>query len=388
MEIDKNGYILPDLITIIKLYEAELQKKYGSDYHIKPDEIIENIVIACGLTEINLQDNIEYICEQYNPEGCSGDFQDALYERLGVKRLEAEPTILTKKITGTAGYTAQANTITIRNLQNSCEFINSNSFTIDDSGNADVNFEANTKGAISVNPDDEFQIVDAPNEITGISDEPASDIALGRYRETDDEFRQRFKSSKAMNSKATRNANDANLTKYVDNIAFLKIIDKKSDNTFAPGTLEIIAKHNTTDEIFAQAVFDTVADGVNYIGNTSKIAKDEFGEDVIIKFEKAVEPEIYINGSIKVKDGYYANNVITNAKQNILDYIQKRVFGLQSIIYATEFIVPILETDGVEAVLDISVKKGEDGSFVESISLAKNEAPDFAPERITLNENA
>ena len=93
-----------------------------------------------------------------------------------------------------------------------------------------------------------------------------------------------------------------------------------------------------------------------------------------------------ITGVITVRDGYYPNTVIANAKQNILNYIQQRVFGLQSIIYATEFIIPIYQTEGVDAVIGVQIKEHPESTFVDNITLELDEVPEFTLENINLTE--
>lgn len=388
MNVDEKGYSLSTLEEIFNEFESKLKSKYGSDFYIKPEGIIDNIVNTSGLMEILLQNQIAFLAKQFDPETCEGNWQDALYERIGVSRLDEQATVFKKKILGTAGYAGAAGAVTIRSKSTNDEFVNTSDFTIEDDGTAEIEFECVVAGAVSVNASDSFVIVEGPNEVTGISADDAVQIAIGRERESDSDFRLRFRNSKAQNARATRNANEANLLKYVDNIAFLKIIDKKTDNSFDAGTIKIIAKHNTTDENFAKAVFDSVADGIDLLGDTSVIVKDNSGQDVTINWKNADEINLDIKATVKVRNGYYPNTVFANVKQNILAYIEKRVFGLQSIVYATEFIIPVLEVDGVEAVVEILVKKSSDEEFSDNISLSREEVPAFASERITLNEPA
>ena len=388
MKIDEKGYSLSTADEILSAYEKQLQQKFGSDFYIKPEGVIDNIVNSSGVMEIDLQEQIASLAKQFDPEASEDNWQDALYERIGVSRLDEQATVFKKKILGTAGYAGAAGAVTIRSKSTNDEFVNTSDFTIEDDGTAEIEFECVVAGAVSVNASDSFVIVEGPNEVTGISADDAVQIAIGRERESDSDFRLRFRNSKAQNARATRNANEANLLKYVDNIAFLKIIDKKTDNSFDAGTIKIIAKHNTTDENFAKAVFDSVADGIDLLGDTSVIVKDNSGQDVTINWKNADEINLDIKATVKVRNGYYPNTVFANVKQNILAYIEKRVFGLQSIVYATEFIIPVLEVDGVEAVVEILVKKSSDEEFSDNISLSREEVPAFASERIILNEPA
>ena len=46
----------------------------------------------------------------------------------------------------------------------------------------------------------------------------------------------------------------------------------------------------------------------------------------------------------------------------------------------------MLQTDGVEAVIGIQIKKHDDEEFTDSVSLSREEVPEFALERISLTE--
>ena len=385
MNIDKDGYKLSTTNDLLNFWERQLQKKFGSDFYIKPEGVIDNIAASAAFMEMFLQEQIAFLAKQFDPETAEGIYQDALYARVGLTRLDEEETAFVKKVKGVAGYSGTANTIFIRSTSSGYEFTNTSDYTIADDGSAALSFECVTVGPITVNAKETFTIVDSPAEIIELLEEDASDISIGRDRESDSDFRVRFHSFKNQSAKGTRNANIDNLLPYVDNKEFLKILDKRTDNTMEAGTLKIIAKHNTTDEIFAKAIFNTVVDGLDLLGDTTVIVKDSEGQEVPISWKNADEIAMDITGIIKIRDGYYANTVITNVKQSILDYIKERVYGLESVIYATEFIIPMLEVDGVEAVTGVQVKKTSESAFADSVSLTKEEVPAFAAERITLN---
>ena len=112
------------------------------------------------------------------------------------------------------------------------------------------------------------------------------------------------------------------------------------------------------------------------------------GKPNIVRFQNASEIEVDIMAEVKVRNGYYANTVFNKARENILTYIKERVFGLASTVYATEFIIPILETEGIEAVQSIKVKRnGPDAEYQDNITLTREQIPIFASERISLNED-
>ena len=388
MQFDENGQKLDTLDEVLDSLESELQKKYSDSFYIKPEGVIDNIAVSQGYLDIKLQQQLAFLASQFDPESVEGIWQDALYERIGVTRLEALKSSFVLKVQGAANLVCSAGSMTIRSQTDNNEFENISEFTTDSDGVALVDFQCVIDGAIEVKPTDEFLIVTAPDGITSVSQADDLQFSIGRERESDNEFRIRFRNSKALNAKATHNACLANLSKYVDNIAFLKIIDKKVDDTFEPGNVKVIAYHNTTDNIFAQAIYETIGMGINLLGDTEITVYDAYNQPVVIRFKNAEEIELSITAQVKVRSGYYANTVFNKAKENILKYIDERVFGLESIVYATEFIIPILETDGVEAVQSIKVKRtGIDEDYQDNVALTREQVPIFATERIVLNEN-
>ena len=262
MKIDETGISITDLEQSLKNFENHLKNKFGSDFSIKPEGVIDNIATTSGLLKNDIQEQIAIIATQFDPESVEGIWQDALYERIGVTRLEAQKSTFVLKVQGAANLVCNARSMTIRSKSDNNEFENISEFTTDENGVALADFQCVIDGPIEVKPTDEFLIVTAPDGITSVVQADDLQFSIGRERESDNEFRIRFRNSKALNAKATRNACLANLSKYVDNIAFLNIIDKNVDETFAPGTIKIIAHHNTTDNIFASAILDTVAIGI------------------------------------------------------------------------------------------------------------------------------
>lgn len=384
MQIDNQGITLDTIQDVIAADETQLQSIYGADFYIKPEGVIDNIFASAAFMEMDIQDQLAFLVKQFDPETAEGIWQDALYERIGVERLAAEPTRFDLRVVGTNGFSGVAGDITIRSDLTNEEFTNTADYTIDTNG-ATLTFECVVPGATVVQAAETFKIVEAPNDVTGLATSGNTSIDIGRDRETDDEFRARFRQSKAIDSKATRNANYANLLKYVDNENYLNIYDKKNDNTMTAGTIEIVAKHNTSDAIFADAIFNTVADGIDFIGNTSVTLQDASGEDVVIKFNNATETLIVFNITANIKTGYVQQTVFDNAKQTIINYVNNtHIFGLGSKIFATEFIVPLLNTEGMAAVTDIEIKKTGDADYTDILTLTKYQIPTFDISNITI----
>ena len=388
MKIDDQGLEIDTIYNIIDKMENELKSLYGINFTIRPEGVIDNLASTFATLTQKIQTQIATLSREFDPESAADKYQDALYERIGVTRLEAQKSTFVLKVQGAANLICNAHSMTIRSKSDNNEFENISEFTTDENGVALVDFQCVIDGAIEVKSTDEFLIVTAPDGITSVAQADDLQFSIGRERESDNEFRIRFRNSKALNAKATHNACIANLSKYVDDTKFLRIVDKKVDDSFEPGNVKIIAYHNTTDNIFANAIFDTIGCGINLLGDTEITVYDREDQPVKIRFQNAEEVEVSIEAEVKVRSGYYPNTVFNKAKENILKYIEERVFGLEAIVYATEFIIPILETEGVEAVQSIKVKRNNiDQEFKDNVALTREQVPIFATERIVLNED-
>ena len=389
MKITKDKIITETSAEILTNIETELNSKYNKNFKIKSGGILDNILQVLTETETSFQDNLVYFTKQFNPETCESIWQDALQERLGVSRLEETSTTFTKEVKGTPNSKISQGAILIRSEKTAKEFTNSSDFTTDEKGNALVQFTAVSAGEITIEENETFKIIRAPSYVEELSNTLMETFSAGRSRETDDVYRIRFANSKAQNSQATARANISNLGKYVNDAAFLSIHDKNTDLSMDANCVRIIVKHNTTDQVFAQAILDTFGCGIQFIGSTSVTVKDSKNKNVHIKFSKAVNVPIEISAKVKITDGEYEDNVIKIAKEKIIEYIDNRIYGLGNIIYATELILPLLTSNiGIDAVEEIKIKRIEDEKYTDIISLEEDEAPEFTLNQIYIEKEA
>lgn len=387
MKIDAQGYTLDKLEDILSAFETYLREKYGDDFYIEAKSVVSNIFATVAFQELNLQEQIAFLIKQFDPEQAEGDFQDALYERLLVYRIKAEKTVVERTVIGVAGLAVSAGEIIIRNKTTLDEFINKDNIIIGADGKIVADFECVLFGDIDLPQNAEIEIVKMPLGVNGVELGENPRVDLGRKRETDEEYRVRFRKEKSKNAKATRNANYANLGKYVDDNSYLNIVDKKTDSDMEAGTVKIIVNHNTTDNIFANAILETIADGIETIGTTAVTVKDNAGEDVIIKFINALFTEVAITGDLKIKSGYLFVTVLNNVKKAILEYIQKnRVYGLGQTVYANEFVIPIYEVEGVENITNLKVGVYGSESMADNLQIIETSLAMFNEDWITLNE--
>ena len=386
MNIDSQGYTLDTLDDILSAIETFLRERYGEDFYIQAKSVISNIFTTVAFQEMSLQEQIAFLIKQFDPEQAEDEFQDALYERLLVYRIKAEKTVVERTIVGAAGLSVAAGEVTFRNKATLDEFVNKDAVTIGEDGSVVADFECVLFGAIDLPENAEIEVLSMPIGVTGIETGENPKIDMGRARETNEEYRTRFRKEKSRNAKATRNANYTNLGQYVDDMSYLNIVDKKTDLTMNAGEVKIIVNHNTTDTIFANAIFNTVADGIDTIGTTSVTVKDDANEDVEINWINASFTQIAIEGDLKVKSGFFYQSVANAVKNSILEYVQKRIYGLGQTVYANEFIIPAYEVEGVENLTNLQVGIYGSGSMSDSQTVIDTSLAMFNTDWITLNE--
>ena len=103
-----------------------------------------------------------------------------------------------------------------------------------------------------------------------------------------------------------------------------------------------------------------------------------------MKFHNAQTIPICIKATLLIDNSFQETEVFQNIKSEISEYVKKKGFGLESTIYSTEFIVPILNTKGVVAVTEIEIKREPDFNYTDKITLAYDEVPVFTTQNIHL----
>ena len=187
MQIDENGITTSSVDDFLENFEILLKEKYGNDFKIAPEGVIDNIATSTGIIEDAIQRQIVMLTKQYDPETAEEEWQDALYERIGVTRLEAQKSTFVLKVQGAANLVCSAGSMTIRSQTDNNEFENISEFTTDSDGVALVDFQCVIDGAIEVKPTDEFLIVTAPDGITSVSQSDDLQFSIGRERESDND---------------------------------------------------------------------------------------------------------------------------------------------------------------------------------------------------------
>ena len=383
MDIQNDIIISEGREDIISAYAEALKLKYGNNFRIKKDGILNSLINLAVSAELELQDNILEIADCFNPHTVRGFRQDAMYERLGIYRLAPAPTKFFKNIISDYVFSVKPGEIRIRSSLGGKEFYNADSFTTDESGITPVEFQSVECGLVEVSADEAFNIVYAPTGISDISGSPAVNISLGTDRESDKEYEQRYKDLKFINARATYSANISNLKKYThENI---KIFDKNTKHALDEGVVEIVAKYDVSDSQFASAVANTFGAGILFTGTTEVVLNDVTGAPFSVRFTKAQDVPVVISLELRVIEGCSFEEIKDLAKTKIMQYIENK-YTLGSVIYVNELTVPVLQIDGVETVTNIQIKRESDVSYSQTVVLSDYELPVFSTQNILISE--
>lgn len=389
--INETGIEIGTLQDFLNGYETSLRRLYGANFYIKPEGVIDNLATVASTGSLTSAQQFQFLAQQFNPETATGQWQDFLYDRLGVVRLEAQRTIVRRTINGTAGTVVSADTLTFRNTTTDDRFILLNAATIGSGGTVEGTFRALEFGAISLPTDATLEVVAPVSGVTSVSFTAGQTEDTGRERETDAEYRVRFRQSKSLNAKSTRNAIISNLRTLVDTT---RNLDVRSNRTNAivdginPHTVNVRVRHNTTDALFAAALFDTIADGVGMQGSTTVNVTDDAEQIVPVSWDNATEVSISINVEVTLNSGFTLGQVSDTLKQAMVTYANEDAsrFSLGDDVYANEFYCPLYQQESISIVNTLQVKETVSGTFGDVVNLTDLQISTFDTANITITE--
>ncbi|APC44454.1 putative baseplate component [Pseudoalteromonas phage PH357] len=154
-------------------------------------------------------------------------------------------------------------------------------------------------------------------------------ITGGRYRETDEELRQRFKNSGSVLGKATNRAIRSNLLN-VDGVSEVLVIENDSSsivNGQPQHSIEAVVIGGDDTEI-AETLYDVKAAGIELYGNTTIIIKDVNGQDKGIIFTRVSEVFIWTSVTyVKYPEEEFPVDGEQLIKDSIVSYINNLTAG-------------------------------------------------------------
>lgn len=203
----------------------------------------------------------------------------------------------------------------------------------------------------------------------------------GRFRETDEELRERFRRTRFDRASNIVEAIYSALFR-LDSVKQVYIDDNDTDVTNAngtPGHSFLVLVDGGTSEDIARAIWDNRGAGVKSFGNTSITIKDKYGYPREIQFSRPTPKDIYVQISLTT-DEKFPQDGQDLIKTALSDYLSSLTIG-QDVIYSRLY-TPINSVPGhqVNSLL-IGLNNPADGT--ENIQIAFDQIGRILPENIT-----
>ena len=383
MEINSSGVTQSNLTDYLAYWTSKLREKYGNDFVIKPEGVVDNLATASSVTNMMLEDVLMYALKQLNPYTAEGEWQDYLYSLIGLERRYADFTVVQRTVSGTAGVNCEKGSIRFKNKATDDIFELNSTCKIGTDGTCKASFTAIELGGIDLPSEALLEIIDAPEGVTGVYYVEGDTINIGEDYEDDEEFRIRWQQNQSIANSATSGGIEKYLLDLVTNEKNLNIIQNRTNSTVngvPPHSMQIVIYSAESDETIAQKIFDHLLDGVLLYGETSIDITDSAGTTETISFTRAKTVPIYFKVQVKLKDNYQLPQLA----------IRKAIvenFDLQmgDKVIANNFIEFIKDVEGVDYIADIKVS--ENGTTWVSVdSLDYNEIASIQSSHITVVE--
>ena len=214
----------------------------------------------------------------------------------------------------------------------------------------------------------------------------------GRDRETDAEFRLRYRNEFGADGKATLPAIEATIFNVDPGIEDVRVDERHDDAADEYGVEPVVLAPNVDDAIVAEAILDSRAGGLDSYGPiTTSI--EYAGETRSVGFARATKVDVHADITVTVSDEY-PDDGATRIEDALIAYIggvdssDVRRTGLvigEDVVY-DQTVKRVL---GVDGVVELDVTIGDDSSNLgtSNIAIANDETARVENTNIAITEN-
>lgn len=355
MEITSKGITAYTLTDYLAKWTEYLKSKYGNDFFIKPEGVIDNLAVGVSASCLDFESILLFIAKNMNPYTAEGEFQDFLYSQIGLERRQATFTVIQRTVQGEAGTTYEKGSITIKNDLTEDQFILDDDLQIGSNGVGVGSFIAIESGAIDIEDDALISVVSSPATVSGVYFTTGNEKSVGVDYEDDAEFRNSWIQNQSTISSATDGGIKAALLPYCDNNSNnIKIRMNRNTviyNDVPLHSTNIVVNSAYDDETIANVILSKITDGVGLAGDIEQTVLDSEGNEETILFSRATIVPIYFNIKVVLDD----NITLDQVKSTIIDEIKTLRFAMGDDVIANKSIPLVDAINGVNYVDTIQV---------------------------------
>ncbi|QLG29980.1 baseplate J/gp47 family protein (plasmid) [Halorarum halophilum] len=409
---------------IIADLETKIRQEAGNDVDLGQSSPVKQILdtVAIELAELWAAQEENYYASYF--EDAFGDHLDKLLKLAGVSRIPRRPA--TGEVTFSTG-SANASDVTIQKgtevttapTENApaIPFKTTESATLT-AGSTDVTVSIKGLQPWETDVDEEYlgdQTNVASNTVTIISNpisgidsvtnqnatgDVAQGYVAGRDRETDAEFKVRYRNTLSQAGSSTLDAIKSEIYNAHEDITAVSMDENTSitDNTGSGGLpgksfSATVQYTGALEDTIAQAILDSRPAGIQAYGSTDGTATDDDGETYTQSFEEATAVDIYVDVTA-TGDGTESGSADTSIEDKIIAYIGGTdnngldLPGLEigdDVIYDQVF-AAALNVDGIQEA-DVTIGLADNPSGTANLTIAADEIArsDLAKIDVTVN---
>lgn len=390
MKITSKGYTLSTLAENLQAFADRLKAVYGEDFVIKKEGAVDNVATASSLSAMDLENQIAYVIKMLNPRTSEGAWQDLLYSIIGLIRQQATYTVVTRVVSGSAGYTIEKGSLTFENKATKDQFVNMADTIIGSDGTALVSFKAIESGAIELDSEATLSIITPLDGVDSVYYTADCMEIVGVDYEDNGKFRERWELTSSLATANTEDGLYKALLSLVETKSDLNIIQNRTGSTvngLAAHCMKIIINSPYDDTTIGQTILDHIVDGnqAGTKGSTAVNLTDSMGTAVTVRFQRAETVKIYLDVKVEVTDSAAMAKAQSDIKEAVIKYITENKFDMGSKIWANMFAGVIYSCDNINAINELKIStNGSD--WADFIQLGSEQVPSFTSERIMVYE--
>ena len=357
MEISSKGIIPADIEKYLAKWTNFLKGKYGQDFFIKPEGVIDNLAVGSTASSLDFESIILKLVKEMNPYTAEDEWQDHLYSLIGLEREQSSFTVVQRTVQGTPDTTVAAGSVLFENELTKDQFKLIDDCQLDSNGIGVGSFKAEEMGAIDLISTAKCKIISAPASVKGIYYTTGNSIDIGKEYESNAEFRETW-----LQGQATAKANtEGGLKKILLPYCYGKSNNIKIRMNRNVVKYEDVPLHSANivvnspydDETIANVIFNKMVDGgFGLVGDIHQVVNDSEGVEEDVYFSRAIIVQTYWQVQVALKEDYELEQVITfvqNAIKNNFSY------SMGEPVIANRAIQYIDEIEAVDYVKDIKV---------------------------------
>ena len=389
------GFEKKTRLQIVEDMKNRAKNLFGSDVNLAINSPIGIIIQLFSWPLSLVWLSLEKIYNAFYINTASGQDLDNLAKNIGIKRTLATKSIGEIEFSGDEDVKLPKGFLIETKNDPPIQFETTETVTIDSTGNVKASILAVERGSSGNVPANTItQIVNPVSGLDSITNiEPTFG---GRNKETDTEFRERYKSSVSKPGGSTVDSIRAALLN-IDQVRSAIVIENDTTNTvdgIPPKSVEPVVLGGTDDKI-AETIFNSKAGGIKAFGGTIITVKDNASFEHEVGFTRATKINIYINLIVEIAQNDFPIDGKDKIKKEIIKYIggfdsEDLLYSgadLNEDIYYSKIIDVIHNVSGIKKIEELKMGKndwGDISGISSKIGISTREVAETSLENIEI----